>query len=465
MKRKKILRLGLGLMILVGVSVIAVEIFTGHWSLVTHKVSSDTVYYCPMHPTYTSDRPGDCPICNMRLVKREAPSHQESMQHTAHSTEQAKKAPKDICYLHHCPMAHAGKPCPMLVVAKEGEKVQCPVCGFHVMDRTHRRESRKILYWTDPMIPGYKSDKPGKSPMGMDLIAVYEENGTGFEQPVTTPAGYAPILVTHQKQQLIGVKTAVVVQQAMTKTIRTVGTVAHDPELYQAQAEFIKAYEVWQRAQSGTIPEIAEQAQQLVESSRLRLRHLGLSDAMIDEVKTWTQPDHRLLLGGAGQFWIYASVYEYELPLIHPPQQAIVTIDALVGHPFTGTVKAMDPMVDSTTRTMRVRILVDDPEGFLKPQMYVNVGIAVDLGEVLAIPEEAVFHTGMKQIVFVDKGQGLFEPRDVTVGVKADGYYEIKDGVSEGEAVVTSGNFLIDSESRLKAALEDMGGEGHSHGP
>jgi len=116
------------------------------------------------------------------------------------------------------------------------------------------------------------------------------------------------------------------------------------------------------------------------------------------------------------------------------------------------------------TRTARVRAQLADPRGALKPEMYVNVSIAVDLGEVLAVPEEAVFNTGTKQIVFVDKGQGLFEPRDVTLGAKADGFSEVKDGVSDGEPVVTSGNFLIDSESRLKAALEGMAGGEHQHG-
>ena len=112
---------------------------------------------------------------------------------------------------------------------------------------------------------------------------------------------------------------------------------------------------------------------------------------------------------------------------------------------------------------MHLRAQLEVPQGRLRPDMYVNAAIAVDVGEAPAVPEEAVFNTGAKKVVFVDKGQGLFEPRDVTVGVQADGYYEIKAGVAEGEQVVTSGNFLIDSESRLKGALEGMSGE-HRHG-
>jgi Cu(I)/Ag(I) efflux system membrane fusion protein/cobalt-zinc-cadmium efflux system membrane fusion protein len=177
------------------------------------------VYYCPMHPTYTSDRPGDCPICNMRLVKRQVTS--------AESKPRKGKAFADICYLHNCPKVHEGRPCPMLVVAKEGEKVTCPICGTHVAEAA-TPPAKKILYWTDPMLPGYKSDKPGKSPMGMDLVPVYEEEAPRAQASVASPEGYAPILVTPQKQQLIGVITAPAQRRVVTKTIRTVGRVMVD---------------------------------------------------------------------------------------------------------------------------------------------------------------------------------------------------------------------------------------------
>jgi hypothetical protein len=437
---------GLVTLLVVGLVVLA----TGHWPLTTQRASVKVTYYCPMHPTYTSDRPGDCPICNMKLVKRE---DQPPSQQTGQSQPQSTK---DICYMHTCPMVHEGKPCPMLVVAKAGEPVTCPICGTHVVEAASAAPATRVLYWTDPMIPGYKSDKPGKSPMGMDLIPVYGENAISVEASTAAPEGYAPILITPQKRQFIGVTTAPAQRRTLTKTIRTVGIVAHDPELYQAQEEFIQARWAWEQAQGGTLPEVTERAQRLVQSSRLRLRHLGLSEEMIDEVGTWTQPDHRLLLGGAGQFWVYVSVYEYELPLIQQGQHVDIETSAVPGVMFSGTVRAIDPMLDPATRSVRVRVVVEDPQGVLKPEMFVNASIQVAAGEVLAIPEEAVFDTGTKKIVFVDKGEGLFEPRDVEVGVKAEGSYEITSGVAEGELVVTSGNFLIDSESRLKAALEGM---------
>ncbi|OGX25866.1 MAG: hypothetical protein A2787_05635 [Omnitrophica WOR_2 bacterium RIFCSPHIGHO2_01_FULL_48_9] len=416
------------------------------------------VYYCPMHPTYTSDRPGTCPICNMNLVKKEiTPQMPEA--------RQGDKQQRDICLMHDCHKKLGGKPCPMMVVAKEGETVTCPICGTYIV-KGGKLAANKLLYWTDPMIPGYKSDKPGKSPMGMDLVPVYEEE---FAAPssASVPEGYAQIMLSSQKQQLIGIKTAPVEKKKLIKTIRTVGTIAHDPELYQAQTEYIQAIQAWERAKQSNIPEIIEQSQKLAESSRIRLRHMGLNEELIKEISTWKEAEHSLLYASPGEpVWVYAKVYEYELPLIRDGQKLKVEVPANPGYVFEGILRSVDQMVDQETRTVRIRAQVQDPGGQLKPDMFVNVTIEVDLGEVLAVPEEAVFDTGTKKIVFLDNGQGVFEPRDVVLSAKVDNFYELKSGLQEGDRIVTSGNFLIDSESRLKAALEGMGagGGGHQHG-
>lgn len=416
------------------------------------------VYYCPMHPTYTADRPGDCPICNMKLVKREAVSEP--------SVKGVPQKAEDICYMHNCPMLKAGEKCPMLVVAKAGEAVTCPACGTHVAEAKTGVSEDKILYWTDPMMPGYKSDKPGKSPMGMDLVPVYAGDGAPSVSGAAAPSGYAPILVTPQKLQFIGVRTAKAARRVISKTIRTVGRIAYDPELYEAEQEYISALKASKQAKTSSIPGTAADAERLVESSRTRLRLLGLSRELIEETAAFDAPDKSLLLTDPnGKAWLYAPVYEYELPLVKVGQEVTVEISTVSGKRLAGTIRSVDAVLDPVTRTARVRAALVDPDGILKPEMYVNASIAVSVGEALAIPEEALFDTGTKRIVFVDKGGGLFEPRDVTVGVKAGGFYEVRQGVAEGETVVTSGNFLIDSESRLKAALEGMGGtSGHQHG-
>lgn len=455
----------LGVLVLGAVVLLA----TRHSPLVTQAGKSKATYYCPMHPTYTSDRPGNCPICQMKLAKAEQDGPSAGAVATqghdghGHASEQFQS----ICYLHNCPKLHEGQPCPMTVVAKPGEKVICPICGMHVAEASPAPAQRKILYWTDPMIPGYRAEGPGKSPMGMDLVPVYEEEaGAGMSPRVGAPAGYAPVLLTPQKQQLIGVKTATVERRPLTKTIRTAGVIAHDPELYQTQAEYIKAVQALEQAKQSGIPDVVDQAQRLVESTQIRLRHLGLSDELIQEIATWKEPEHSLLFSHPGEpVWMYAQVYEYELPLVHVGQELTVEVPALPDQLFHGVIRAIDPMVEPMTRTTRIRAQLQDPQGQLKPEMYVTASIAINLGEVVAVPEEAVFTTGEKHMVFIDKGQGLFEPRDVSLGAKADDSYEITAGVAEGERVVTSGNFLIDSESRLKAAAQGTAAGGaHQHG-
>ncbi len=424
----------------------------------TSQAAAKATYYCPMHPTYTADRPGDCPICNMRLVKREEPAMGRGAEDTGQAASQ-----QAICYLHNCPRLHEGRPCPMTVVAKPGERVTCPVCGTHVAEASTPPADRRVLYWTDPMIPGFKADRPGQSPMGMALVPVYAEDAS--TPPATSAQGYAPVLLSPQRQQLIGVTTSPVARRTITKSIRTVGRIAYDPELYQAQAEYLEAVKAMQHAEAVALPELSAQSRQLVESSRLRLRLLGFNDALIAELEALGVADQSLLLADPiGQVWLYASVYEFELPLVRAGSTITVDVPSIPGKTLTGVVRAIDPVLDATTRSARLRAILTDPERVLRPEMFVNVTLAITVSDVVTIPEEAVFHTGTATLVFVDQGRGLFEPREVTLGVAAEGAVEVKAGVVEGESVVTSGNFLIDSESRLKAALEGMRGGGHQHG-
>jgi Cu(I)/Ag(I) efflux system membrane fusion protein len=158
--------------------------------------------------------------------------------------------------------------------------------------------------------------------------------------------------------------------------------------------------------------------------------------------------------------WVYAQVYEYEASLVSPGQTMDVTAPSQPGRHFTARVAGIDTIVDSMTRTVRVRGLVQTPEKSLRPESFVQVTIRVPLGELVAVPEEAVLDTGAHQIVFVVKGEGTFEPRSVQLGRDAEGFYEVLSGLAAGEQVVTSANFLIDSESRFRSALAAFKGGG-----
>jgi RND family efflux transporter MFP subunit len=159
-----------------------------------------------------------------------------------------------------------------------------------------------------------------------------------------------------------------------------------------------------------------------------------------------------LLLPGKS-VWVYAQVYEYEAPLVARGQKIEVTVPSIPGRIFEAQVATIDPVLDPTTRTVRVRALVQTPDENLRPESFVQVRITVPLGEQLALPREAVLDTGDHQIVFVVRDGADFEPRSVGLGREAEGYYEVLSGLSEGEEVVTSANFLIDSESRFRSAL------------
>jgi Cu(I)/Ag(I) efflux system membrane fusion protein len=151
--------------------------------------------------------------------------------------------------------------------------------------------------------------------------------------------------------------------------------------------------------------------------------------------------------------WVYASVFEDEMHWIKPGNKVLLTSTAFPGETFSGVVMGVAQTVDPATRTARVRIRLPDPGRKFHPEMFLAATISADVGEKLAVPQEAVIDSGKRTIVYVVKDGDTFEPRDVKIGIRASGYYEVLSGLTQGESVVVSGNFLVDSESRLKGAL------------
>ncbi|MDD5237963.1 MAG: efflux RND transporter periplasmic adaptor subunit [Candidatus Omnitrophica bacterium] len=314
------------------------------------------IYYCPMHPTYTSERPGDCPICNMKLVKRQ-----------------------------------------------EGQEID-------------------------------KKEEPKQE---------------GF-------------YISPDKQQLIGVKIDKAAFRPLIKVIRTVGRVAFDPELYKSQQEYIEAVKMLEKVEKPAQADIVQRVQGLVDAAALKLELSGLSKEQIEKLARNKENDPALLISSsdAPLTWVYATIYEYELEWVKIGQDATINATSYPGKEFKGKIASIDPVFDATTRSARARLKVANLEGLLKPNMYVDVVIRSDLGEHLAVPAEAILDSGLRKIVFVPSPEGYFQARDIKTGVSADDYVQIIEGVKEGENVVVSGNFLIDSESKLKAALE---GADHQH--
>lgn len=381
---------------------------------------------------------------------------------------------------------------------------------------------REVLYWYDPMHPDYKSDKPGIAPdCGMELVPKYADEVEALKDH---PAG--TVMLSPQKQQLIGVRTAEVRHEHLTHTIRTVGRIEADetriarvhvkisgwvekvyvdfvgklvrkgeplftlysPELVSTQQEFLIAQRGERYLSDSPYPEVAGGAQSLLRSARGRLRLWDISEQQIRELEetgqvrrtmtlyspidgfvlhrnvfeqVYVEPKTALYeIADLSSVWVYVDIYEYELPYVRLGQPASMRLSYLQGKSYSGRVTYIYPTLDPKTRTARVRLEFANPEFELKPDMFADVELRADYGTHLVVPAEAVLDSGVRQIVFVAKPGGFFEPREVQVGARIEDRYIILHGLKPGEIVVTSGNFLIDSESRLSSAT---GGMSHQH--
>lgn len=367
--------------------------------------------------------------------------------------------------------------------------------------------SDEISHYTCPMHPSVKQSEPGACPIcGMDL------------QPVTKGEVETGILIIDEmRRQRIGVRTAPVQKREMALAIRAVGEVTYDerrlsdvslrmsgwvqklmvdetgqkvkkgqtlftlysPELYAAQLEYLATIKRGAGA-SSTFADLAR-------ASKNRLRLLGMSDGQIAqlerrgsaqenvpiaapasgyvieknvvegaEIKAGTQVYR---IADLDKIWIRAEVYEADLPHVELNQKVAVELPHVPGKDYAGTIDYIYPTLDEATRTGSIRVVLDNADLALKPDMYATVRIDVPLGERLAISESAVIYSGPRRIVFVDLGEGRLRPKDVTLGVYAGGYHEVVSGLDVGDTVVTSGNFLIASESRLRSATTFWGGD------
>jgi Cu(I)/Ag(I) efflux system membrane fusion protein len=365
---------------------------------------------------------------------------------------------------------------------------------------------RKILYYRNPMGLPDTSPVPKKDPMGMDYIAVYaDEEG----DPNT-------VKVSLDKIQRTGVRTEKVASLPVSRTVRGIGTVEHDesllrivtvrsdgyiedlyvnktgqhvkegeplfrfysPQIQLAQADLVVAV----RAEGSAAK---SDANRNVAGAIQRLRNLDVPDSRIDEVRSsltnprtidWASPatgdvieknviegqrvmagDELFRIADHSRVWVVAEVAEADIAAIKVGSPATVTLRALANEPHEGTVSFIYPeMMKPETRTISVRIELPNTDGKIKTGMYADVVFQADDGDApaLAVPDSAVIDSGTRQVVLVAKGEGRFEPREVKLGRRGEGYTEITSGLQLGEEVVTSATFLIDSESNLKAALQ-----------
>ncbi|MFQ5673686.1 MAG: efflux RND transporter periplasmic adaptor subunit [Nitrospinales bacterium] len=379
-------------------------------------------------------------------------------------------------------------------------------------DKTPPKKQRKIKYWKAPMTAGYISDKPGKSPMGMDLIPVYEDEGGGDG-----------IRIQANIVQDIGVKTEIAEVKTLKREIRTIGTLTYDerkvthvhtkyegwveklhvdftgqeveegqllaeiysPELVSTQEELLLAMKYNQTLKDNPFTELSQGSKALLESTRRRLELFDVPEHQIEELirnqkitKTmhihspvrgfvikkhvlqgmYIKPGMSLYtIADLSNIWVQGEIYEYELPWIRMGQETEMQLSYFPGKKFKGKVTFIDPVLDPKTRTVKVRTEFRNPNWQLKPDMYADLIFkSVIARKTVVVPDVAVIHAGEKNIVIVMNKSGGFESRQVVLGRHANNEVQVIQGVKAGEKVVTSSNFLIDSESNLREALNKM---------
>jgi Cu(I)/Ag(I) efflux system membrane fusion protein len=406
---------------------------------------TDPAYVCPMHPQIVRDRPGNCPICGMKLVQKQA--------------------------------AAAG---------------------------------RKPLYYRHPHKPQITSDKPMKDEMGMDYVPVYAEDGNGDNTVIVSPA-----IV-----QNMGMRTEPVKRETLWKHIKAVGNVGYNENrLMHVHArtsgwvERIHAHAEGERVAKGQVlleyysPEIVNAEKELViashgqaellASARERLRLLDVPPDIIDTVLRTGKSQQTLplispvdgIIGDLGvrhgmyitpelelymlvnlsEVWVTVSVFDRQLSWLAPGQPAEIRVSALPGKVFKGTVDYIYPELDPVTRTLQVRLKFANDAGLLLPYMFGDVMIyGGPKKDVLTVSREAVIFSGQQNRVIKMLDHGRFQPVEVVTGMQTPERIEILSGLREGDVVVTSGQFLIDSEAGLRASFNRMqttGSDEHaSHG-
>jgi Cu(I)/Ag(I) efflux system membrane fusion protein len=371
-----------------------------------------------------------------------------------------------------------------------------------------KTQERKVLYWVDPMHPAYKSDKPGIAPdCGMKLEPVYEEAAS-----VAAAAGPpGTVQISPEKQQMIGVKFGTAEYTSIGETLRAVGKIAIDetrvvrvhprvegwiehvnvdfvgapvkkgdalltvysPEMLASEKEYLLALKAHDVMQDGDA---------IVEAARKRLELWDLGGSQIAELEDTKKPIQSITIyspaGGVitsrnsfasqritpetelyaitdlSRVWVMADLFENDLPKIRMGQTAMVKMPYASGGDFLAHVDYLQPQVDPQTRTTKVRLDAANPAMKLRPDMFVDVEFSIGGARQLTVPVDAVLNAGSRQTVFIDRGNGYLEPRAVETGDQVGDRIVISSGLKEGERIVTSANFLIDSESQLKAAAK-----------
>ena len=389
--------------------------------------------------------------------------------------------------------------CPMHPQIIRGKEGNCPICGMDLIKKEPgMKKEKKILYWVAPMDANFRRDEPGKSQMGMDLVPVYDDGEDGIT-----------VKISPEVENNMGVRTALVKKDKLWRRIDTVGYVDFDENkishihlrtkgwieklLIKSEGERVKKdqllFEVYSpelvNAQEEYLQALRSGHKGLSRASGERLEALGISVSQIKKlnknrkasqfVKVFAKQDgivsklnvregmfvvpqkEVMSLADLSSIWILAEVFESQADWVKSGQSAEVKLSYLPGREWKGKVEYIYPSLDPKTRTLKVRLRFDNVDEALKPNMFADVTIYGGAKrEVHIIPRESLIRTGNDERVIVSIGNGRFQPREITAGIESGEFIEVIKGLSIGDKIVTSGQFLIDSEASLKASIARM---------
>ncbi len=484
-----------------------------HWADVGERITARAArYHCPMHPAVVQDRPGECPICGMDLVLVEGGAAPRADRAGAAQGDAAAPQPANGKYW--CPMhPEVASDDPNATCPRCGGMKLVPRDPA-AMARA-AASAGAGAYWC-PMHPEVTSDDPNATCPRCGGMKLMRRPGPSGKPGGPVP-GLTPVDIGAERRQLMGMRTAQVARRRLAPQLRTVGFVSanegsvaiittrfmgwvqdlrvaqsgqrvekgqvlatiYSPELLTAQQVFLNALK-WSDQRSAQAA--AQPSGSIEAEARKRLELLGIAKEDVAELSRrdrpmeampirspvagyvakkgalpglYVQPGSELFqIADLSTVWVVADVYESDMSRVRVGQRARLLLGAYPDEVFTGRVQFIYPAVNPESRTLQARVEFRNPGLRLKPGMYGDVVIDLGAAEGLAVPAEAVVDTGELQYVFLARGGGRFEPRVVRLGARGDGVVQLLEGVAEGDVVVTTANFLVDSESRLRAAVE-----------